>query len=175
MEIVFGIINSTPISRTSLITPSCFMNPGAKATDLVLPEALSELPYVARLKAYIQVFKIIHYECMGGSTKLRTKMVGEKKTKPVIGSTVFFFKNEDNKNKGVIFGKIISKVKSDYKIETSKGINVLIPYERIRIFVPEQSYLESPDPTNSLELVEIEGRLSEAMESVGLKPSGEVK
>ena len=149
MEIVAGIINSTPISRTSLVTPSCFMNPGAKATDLVLPELLSELPYVARLQAYIQVFKIIHYECMGGSTKLRTKDVGEKKIKPDIGSTVFFFKNEDNRNKGIIFGKIIKKIKSDYQIETSKGINVLIPYESIRIFVPEHSYLEPPGPTHS--------------------------
>ena len=52
---------------------------------------------------------------------------------------------------------------------------MLIPYERVRIFVPGHLYLEPPSPTHSSELVEIEGRLSEAMKNVGLKPSGEVK
>ena len=107
---------------------------------------------------------------MGGSTKLRTKLVGEKKAKIAIGSTVFFFKNEDNASKGVVFGKVISKVKSNYKIETSKGIMVLIPYERIRIFVPEQPYPELLEQTDSSELVDNEKRLAEAMESVGIDP-----
>ena len=92
--------------------------------------------YVARINTYLRMFKTIHYESLGSSSKMRTNMVGKGAKEMKLGDMVFFFKNEDQEEKGIIFGKLKEKINSDYRIEISNGKEVILPYERIRILTP---------------------------------------
>ena len=56
-----------------------------------------------------------------------------KENGPEIGQVIWFFKNPDHKNKGILFGKIINKSGSDFVVEVSTGGITTIPPQRIRL------------------------------------------
>ena len=51
-------------------------------------------------------------------------------------TSYFFYKNEDSKEKGIVYAKVGEKMNSDYQVTTLDGQEKIIPYQRVRIFVP---------------------------------------
>ena len=144
MDIISGVMNNTPISRNSTVCPANFLNPGMKPADLSLPEAITDLPYVKRMDAYIKTFKIIHVEALEASLKLITSMSGNGPPGVKMGDIIFFLKNEDAPEKGIVYAEILERLNSDYRVRVLGGAEKTIPYQRIRMFVPaDGGFMES--------------------------------
>ena len=109
-------------------------------------------------------YKIIHLEQIEGSGKLIAKTSGKGHDGPELGDIIFYYKNEDSKEKGIVYAPVEEKMHSDYKVTTLDGQEKMIPYQRVRVFVPVH-----PETDKRLESLGSEGavlakRLENAVE-----------
>ena len=152
MDIISGIINSTPLYKRMAICPNSFFNPGLHGGDWNLPDGVVNLPYIQRINSYLLSYKIIHLEEIEGSGKLIAKTSGRGQDGPELGDIIFYFKKEDFKDKGIVYARVEEKLHFDYRVTTLDGQEKIIPYQRVRIFVPVH-----PDLDERLESLDSQG------------------
>ena len=85
---------------------------------------------------YIKAFKIIHFEALEASAKLIARVTGTGSQGVKKGDIIYFLKNEDVPEKGIIYAEVVEKQKSDYRVKVLGGEEKIIPYQRVRMFVP---------------------------------------
>ena len=109
-------------------------------------------------------YKIIHFEQIEGSGKLIAKTSGKGHDGPELGDIIFFYKNEDSIDKGIVYARVAEKMHSDHKVTTLDGQEKIIPYQRVRVFVPVHPGMDKRLENLSSEGVVLAKRLKEAVE-----------
>ena len=84
-----------------------------------------------------------------------------------MGDIVYFLKNEDAPEKGIMYAEMLKKRNSNDKVRILGGEDKIIPYQRVRLFVPGSVKHDQSMEELTSEERELTDRLSKAM--AGLK------
>ena len=100
-----------------MVSPESLVNPRTIVKYLSVPE--KSLMYESKIREVSRLLNDIRssqlYEC----------------NEPVIGQSVWFFKNKDNPKLGILFGTVLKKTSSDFQIQISNGGKAKISNQRL--------------------------------------------
>ena len=146
LSAICGKWNSYPYSNRSLLSPSSFINPYSVIHDISIDldkESITEVLKMIMSEVTKQVFERITTN--SGLEK------GPEGRQVNVGEIVAWNKTEDNISKGLLFGRIVKAVGSDFWVELANGnITQKLPKQRV-ICLPQSS---------PFQCVEREGELS---------------
>ena len=131
--------NNTPFHSSSLICPEMILNPRSRAADFLIPGESQNLPTYLKIKELAESLQKERLSNLELGDHLQR---GRQETRePAIGQIVWWYKNGDDKHKGILFGKITEKLGSDYKMDVSTGGTANIPYQRIYLIEGQESHM----------------------------------
>ena len=110
-------LNNVPYKKDSLLTPSGILNPRQVARFYTIPE--SSLYHDSKLGELSRKLNDIRLTQLLEDSKLQVKK--QQIREPKVGQSVWYYKNQDQKGLGIIFGVIHSRVGSDFLVDMSRG------------------------------------------------------
>ena len=122
-------LNNIPYKSDSLMTPSSLINPKQLARYYLIPQ--SRPYYYTKIGELTRHLNDIRVAQLLEDSKLQAKC--QKIREPKLNQTVWYFKNEDQKQMGTLFGVINSKIGSDFLVDLSKGGQEKVSAERLNL------------------------------------------
>ena len=120
-------LNNTPYYTRSMVSPESLVNPRTIVKYLSVPKKSlmneSKIGEVSRILHDIRSSQLYEHH------KHQQKV--QNCNEPVIGQLVWFFKNKDNPKLGILFGTVLKKIGSDFKIQISNGGKAKISNQRL--------------------------------------------
>ena len=111
------------------MTPSSLINPKQLARYYLIPQ--SNPYYDTKLGELTRHLNDIRVAQLLEDSKLQAKC--QKVREPKLGQTIWYFKNEDQRQMGILFGTINKKIGSDYLVDLSKGGQERISGQRLNL------------------------------------------
>ena len=154
LSAICGKLNNYPYSRKTLLSPSSFINPFSVIHDISMD---------VDKKSMTDTLKMIMDEVTNKIFERITSNSGLEKGPEVrqvsVGDTVAWNKSEDEVSKGLLFGRVVRNVRSDYWVELANGyVTQRLSKQRI-IILPQ---------TSPFECVEKEVELSKSSSEGGI-------